>query len=89
MRVDVVIAVSDGSVQRHSLELLNGATVADALSAAEVQVPEGAAAAVFGRVRALNEVLTDGDRVEVCQPLTADPKQARRSRVRMRRSGKG
>ena len=89
MRVDVLIAEGQGSVHRQSLELPNGATVAEALAAAAVQVPEGGAAAVFGRVRALDEVLADGDRVEVCQPLTADPKQARRSRVRMRRLGKG
>jgi len=85
VKVDVVIAERDGGVQRHSIGLPDGARIADALVAVPVQVPDGGTVAVFGRVRALDEVLTDGDRVEVCQPLRADPKQARRSRARMRR----
>ena len=85
MKVDVVVAEANGRVQRHSIELPDGATVAAALSAASAQVPNGGAVAVFGRVRALSDAVADGDRVEVCQPLKADPKLARRSRARLRR----
>jgi putative ubiquitin-RnfH superfamily antitoxin RatB of RatAB toxin-antitoxin module len=40
------------------------------------------AVGIFGRVSALSQVLTDGDRVEVYRPLAADPKTARRARAR-------
>ena len=85
MKVDVVLADAKGTVLRHSLDLPEGATIATALSAASAQVPDGGAVAVFGRVRALSDAVADGDRVEVCQPLKADPKLARRSRARLRR----
>jgi len=40
------------------------------------------AVGVFGRVAALSQTLGEGDRVEIYRPLAADPKSARRDRVK-------
>lgn len=49
-----------------------------------------AAVGVFGRVADAAQVLNDRDRVEIYRPLAADPKNARRARVRQaRRRPKG
>lgn len=42
---------------------------------------------VWGRPRRVDELLRDGDRVEVYRGLQVDPKEARR--LRQRRQGKG
>ncbi len=43
---------------------------------------------VYGKLKALDTVVRDGDRVEVYRVLTADPKTARRKRVQTtRKSG--
>ncbi|SIT66288.1 hypothetical protein SAMN04487769_1278 [Burkholderia sp. b14] len=43
---------------------------------------------VFGRIRALDSALENGDRVEIYRPLTVDPKLARQRRVdKARHSG--
>lgn len=39
---------------------------------------------VFGESKPLREALQDGDRVELWRPLTADPKEARRQRARLK-----
>jgi putative ubiquitin-RnfH superfamily antitoxin RatB of RatAB toxin-antitoxin module len=64
------------------------ATIDDALRLAAAD-PEFAgidfaasAVGIFGRVSALSQALTDGDRVEIYRPLAADPKSARRARAR-------
>ena len=40
---------------------------------------------VFGKPRALDSTLADGDRVELYRPLRTDPKEARRRRARKNR----
>ncbi|HAZ61284.1 MAG TPA: RnfH family protein [Gammaproteobacteria bacterium] len=42
---------------------------------------EALAVGVWGRARALEQLLADGDRVEIYRPLTCDPRQARRDRA--------
>ncbi len=42
----------------------------------------GSTVGIFGRVVGPGEPLADGDRVEIYRPLAADPKTARRTRVR-------
>lgn len=37
---------------------------------------------VYGKLVALEDVLEEGDRVEILRPLVADPKAARRQRAR-------
>lgn len=88
MKVEVVAVETDGFVQRRTVDVPHGATVADVLSAAAIKVPNNGIAAVHGRIKGAGESLDDGDRLDVCRPLTADPKQARRSRARMNRNGR-
>lgn len=80
---------------RHALELPEGATIDDALSAlgdppaAALRAgigDAGLAVAVHGKPRTLQSVLNDGDRIELVGPLVVDPQTARRQRVRQRRS---
>jgi uncharacterized protein len=40
---------------------------------------------IFGKPAPLSQILNDGDRVEIYRPLVADPKSARRARVRQER----
>ena len=41
---------------------------------------------VFGRAANPDDIIHDGDRVEVYRPLIADPKETRRRRARTRKS---
>ncbi|KAB7763446.1 RnfH family protein [Xanthomonas maliensis] len=79
-RVEVVLAWPDRytSVQ---LELAQGATVGEAIARSGLTQPQPAAQAVFGVLAAPEQVLHEGDRVELLRPLLIDPKQARRRRA--------
>ena len=87
MRIEVVCA-RPGRAWRQPVELPEGSTVADALAAADLpaKVPGLEVGpdclAIFGRTAGLEDVLRDGDRVEVLRPLLIDPMQARRRRAR-------
>jgi uncharacterized protein len=37
---------------------------------------------VFSKARSLNDLVKSGDRIEIYRPLTIDPKEARRRRVK-------
>lgn len=84
--VEVVYALP-GRCWRFPLRLPEGATVADALAAADLPTaipgvvvdPEGLA--VYGQPVQPATTLRDGDRLEVLRPLEADPKLARRRRA--------
>ena len=82
-RVEIVNALPDG-YQRQFVDLAEGASVGDALAAANVRVPaEGiVAVAIHGVLVQQNRVLQDGDRLELLRPLLADPKENRRRRAR-------
>ena len=90
LSIEVVYALPD-RCWRVPLRLPEGATVADALAAADLPAripgvevdPEGLA--IFGQPATPEARLHDGDRVEVLRPLQVDPKQARRRRA----SGEG
>jgi hypothetical protein len=43
---------------------------------------------VWGRLKPLEAILRDQDRVEIYRPLQVDPKQARRERYRKQRAGR-
>ena len=81
MRIEVIRAWP----RRHeamTLALPEGATVADALAAAALSQQEAPAAlAIHGETVALDQLLRDGDRVELLRPLLLDPKEARRRRA--------
>jgi uncharacterized protein len=87
--VEVVYAAAGGAVRRQ-VELAVGSTVMQAVEASGIRavLPESAVdparLGIFSRRAAPDEVLRDGDRVEIYRPLTLDPKEARR-----RRAGKG
>ncbi len=82
MKVEVIFAWPDGFRARW-LELPEGACVADAMAAANLD-PDGraVATAVHGIVARPDQALHDGDRVELLRPLLIDPKEARRRRAR-------
>ena len=76
------------------LLLPHKATVADALVAARAQstgadVPWDADVGIFGELCDRNAVPRDGDRIEIYRPLTSDPKESRRERVRARKAAQG
>ena len=89
------VEVVYGDPQRQTLRQLRlaaGATVADAIAAAELERdwPEleldPDAVGVWGRKVSLGQALKSGDRVEVYRPLLADPKEVRRARAEAART---
>jgi uncharacterized protein len=84
--VTVAYSPAAGEVERVTLQLPSGSTVAQALSASGLlqRYPEAAAlpVGIWGRKQALDEPLRDADRVELYRPLKCDPKEARRLRYR-------
>lgn len=89
IRVEVLYA-RPGAIWRRSIELPDGATVAQALEASALLqfFPEFAATppmvGIFGRQCALQQALQPGDRVEVYRPLVFDPMESRRRRAQHR-----
>ena len=69
------------------LEVRIGTTVRQAIeqSAVLARCPEIDLAVnqvgIFGKPAKLDQILEDGDRVEIYRPLTADPKEARKRRA--------
>lgn len=90
LHVEVVYARSDVQ-QLAVLELGIGATAHDALRLSGLLqwFPEITLKTyklgIFGRTIGLQQVLRDGDRVEIYRELPTDPKQARRERARRQR----
>lgn len=92
LQVTVVVCVAPRETREWTLDLPQGALVADALRACgamPLPAPAQAGAAaetglplvgVWGRAVALDAALQRGDRVEVYRPLKVDPKVARRER---------
>lgn len=85
-RVTVMYSPAPREVLEWHLDLPEGATVRDAVLASgwRQAAPEGDVPAVglWGRRCTPQQVLREGDRVEVCRPLKVDPKVARRERFR-------
>lgn len=83
MQIEVVWA-RDGQPQTLQLQLPVGSSLAQAVAAAGAQSaqPFDATqdAGVWGRLLPGTQLLADGDRVELYQPLKVDPKKARRER---------
>jgi len=87
--IEVTLSCSPAAreVFEQVLRLEPGATVSDAVQASQLQqrFPEldwrhAMAPGIWGRAVEWNQALKDGDRVELCRPLTVDPKVARRER---------
>lgn len=69
------------------MEVIQGATARGAIESSGVleQCPEidlgHFKIGIFGKIIGLDQVLADGDRVEIYRPLIADPKEARKRRA--------
>lgn len=71
------------------LDLRDACTLGDALASAQLpaDIRENLGlmtAGVWGKVRPMEHVLREGDRIELYRPLVADPKTARRKRAAAR-----
>jgi putative ubiquitin-RnfH superfamily antitoxin RatB of RatAB toxin-antitoxin module len=88
LRVTVIYSPVPREVLEWPLELAPGAAVRDALQASDLQAHlpqldlQMVDAGIWGRKARLDQLLRDGDRVEVYRPLQVDPKVARRERFR-------
>ena len=86
--VEVVYAGTESCIRRHRLELREGNTVICAVEscAMALSLPPGAVdptrLGIFGRKVTPDQLLHDGDRIEVYRPLVLDPMEARRRRAR-------
>ena len=91
LTVCVAYSPRAGEVDEEALLLKAGSTVRDALkqcllvqrhSEIDLAAPR---VGIWGKLRALDDVLRDQDRVEIYRPLQVDPKEARRLRYRKHR----
>lgn len=87
VQIIVLYSPAPRQVLEHRLQLPEGGTVADALRACDLaQAAMGAGqqalVGVWGRKALPQQVLREGDRVEVYRSLKVDPKVARRERFR-------
>jgi putative ubiquitin-RnfH superfamily antitoxin RatB of RatAB toxin-antitoxin module len=86
LSIEVCYALPDGQTLI-PIELPEGATVQQALDASGIlqRFPQIDLAqqkvGVFGKLKSLDTVLVDHDRVEIYRPLIVDPKAARQRRV--------
>lgn len=89
LQISVIYAAAPRVVHERLLQLNAGVTVLQALQDSgllahcpEINLTqlEVFAVCVWGRKTSLSHVLRDLDRIEICRPLTADPKVARRER---------
>jgi len=85
--VEVVYA-GPGQPIRRRVELIDGSTVMQAISASGIAVmlPDGAIdparLGIFARKVTPDQLVREGDRVEIYRSLVLDPMEARRRRVR-------
>jgi putative ubiquitin-RnfH superfamily antitoxin RatB of RatAB toxin-antitoxin module len=86
IRIELIYAEPD-AVHRFAVTLPPGSTVGDALKACpelDAIAPigsDGRDVGIHGVRRQLDDVVRDGDRVELYRPLVVDPKLARRRRA--------
>ena len=92
LQVEVAFSPLAGQVWRRVVSLPEGSRVHDALAASGLTLAFPSldlaqhAVGVWGRRRALDALLRDGDRVEVYRALRVDPKEARRQRQAAQRA---
>ena len=93
LSIEVCYALPEGNSAICALSLGEGVTVREAIEASGLlaRFPEidlnVQKVGVFGKIRSLDEVLADRDRVEIYRPLKVDPKVARQRRVEKTRRG--
>lgn len=85
-----VVWAAPGMEDATTLQLASGATIADAIAASGIAARhagvDAARVGVWGRLRARDDLLAPGDRVEVYRPLVADPQTARRRRAQKKKA---
>ncbi|WP_076997211.1 RnfH family protein [Variovorax sp. KK3] len=88
-RVTVAYAPAERDVLESVVDVAEGATVRDALREsglvarhAELGDEQAMVPGIWGRAVAWDHAVQNLDRIELCRPLTADPKIARRERFR-------
>jgi putative ubiquitin-RnfH superfamily antitoxin RatB of RatAB toxin-antitoxin module len=88
MQVEVVFSPAPRQVEVVTLQLAEGATLADAVAASGLMAKyphfsaQSLSLSVWGRAQPPEHPLREGDRVELCRGLQVDPKEARRLRYR-------
>jgi len=86
IRVEVCYALPDRQFLK-ALRLPEGATLRQAVEQSDLlrEMPgidlESAHVGIYGKLKTLDTVVRDRDRIEVYRPLIADPKEARRRRA--------
>ncbi|KTD15121.1 Persistence and stress-resistance antitoxin PasI [Legionella gratiana] len=87
VKIEVVYVPLKKTVVHKILELKLGATVSDALHASEIYVtyPETRSfpVGIFSKQVSLDQVLKEGDRIEIYRPLILDPKENRRKKAKV------
>ena len=91
LRVEVAYCPQPGTADIVPLRLPPGTTVADALQRSGLVPRHGLATqtlkvGVWSRVKEMQTVLRDLDRVEIYRPLLVDPKEARRQRYKRQKA---
>lgn len=91
LRVEVAYCPQPGVTELVPLHLPAGATVADAVQQCGLLPRHGLAleavkVGVWSRVKDMQTVLRDLDRVELYRPLQVDPKEARRQRYKRQKA---
>lgn len=87
MAVNIEVVYAEPKRQRLlTLQLADGATVADALAQAlhtwRLELPADTALGIYGETVTPDRQLQDKDRVEIYRPLLMDPKTARLQRAK-------
>lgn len=87
--ISVEVAYASVTQQRVvTLSVSAGSTIQDAIMRSGVlsEFPEidldRQKIGVYGKRRALSDIVCDGDRIEIYRPLTIDPKEARRAKAK-------
>jgi len=89
LKVEIACAV-DQEVVLIPLQVTEGTTVMEAITQSGLAerypqlFPVADRLGLYGKSCSGTTVLSNGDRVEICRPLKADPKEARRNRVARR-----
>ena len=81
LRVELAWSPAPRQVTTMRLTLPAGSTLADAIGLSGINT-DGLQCGIWGRLRALDDSLRDGDRIELFRPLQVDPKEARRLRYK-------
>jgi len=94
INVQVCYALPDFSFLK-ALKLDRGTTVAQAIDASgvlsshpEIDLSQHRLG-IFGKLKAADTEVREGDRIEIYRPLQADPKETRRRRAAHRKAPKG